>query len=181
MHVLISAYACQPGAGSELGKGWNFACELARQGCEVVVLTCGSHHRGAIERYRDQHGLPEGLRFAWHDVPGWRGPGYAEAHYIRQHYIAWQITARKLVTRLNAERPFDVIHHLTWTVLRWPSFLGGLGPRFVFGPVGGGQSAPWRLRHGFPRRGWKVEIQRDLLNLWSRVDSSAACDGLTLF
>ena len=82
----------------------------------------------------------------------------------------WQMTARRTAARLHAENPYDVIHHLTWTVLRWPSFLGGLGPRFLFGPVGGGQSTPWRLRRGFPNRGWKFEIKRDLLNMCSRFD-----------
>lgn len=170
MRVLVSAYACEPDAGSELGKGWKFALELARQGHDITVLTCGSHHRVAIERYLEKWQLPERLRFVWHDVPGRPGPGYENAHGIRQHYYMWQITARKMAARLQAENPYDVIHHLTWTVLRWPSFLGGLGPRFVFGPVGGGQSTPWRLRRGFPNRGWKFEIKRDLINVCSRFD-----------
>ncbi|WAJ27955.1 glycosyltransferase family 4 protein [Antarcticirhabdus aurantiaca] len=170
MRVLISAYACEPGAGSELGKGWNFSCELARQGHEVTVLTCGSHHRDAIERHAAAHGLPEGLRFAWHDVPGWSGPGYANARHIRQHYLAWQLTVRRTAAALLARAPFDVVHHLTWTVLRWPSFLGGLGPRFVFGPVGGGQGSPKPLRKGLPRRCLRAERRRDAINLWSRVD-----------
>lgn len=170
MRVLISAYACEPDAGSEMAKGWNFACALALQGHDVTVLTCGSHHRHAIERYCIDHRLPGQMKFVWHDVPGRAGPGYQKAEKIRQHYYMWQVTARKLVAKLNAERPFDVIHHLTWTVLRWPSFLGGLGPRFVFGPVGGGETTPWRLRQGFPSRGWKIEIQRDILNICSRFD-----------
>jgi len=170
MRILASAYACEPGAGSELGKGWNLACEMARQGHDVTVLTCGSHHRDAIARYGREHGLPGRLNFVFHDIPGWPGPGYADARRIRQHYYLWQMTARKLVAGLHAEKPFDVIHHLTWTVLRWPSFLGGLGPRFIFGPVGGGQSTPWRLRRGFPARGWKFELKRDFANLMSRFD-----------
>ncbi|MEP9373351.1 glycosyltransferase [Mesorhizobium sp. KR1-2] len=170
MRILASAYACEPNPGSELGKGWNFASELARQGHDVTVLTCGSHHRSAIERYCEKQQLPDRLSFVWHDVPGWPGPGYENAHRIRQHYYMWQMTARRTVARLHAENPYDVIHHLTWTVLRWPSFLGGLGPRFVFGPVGGGQGTPWRLRRGFPNRGWRFEIKRDLLNICSRVD-----------
>lgn len=173
MRILASAYACEPGAGSELGKGWNLVSEMARQGHEVTVLTCGSHHRSTIERYLEKESVPDRLTFAWHDVPGWPGPGYENAHRIRQHYYMWQMTARRVAARLHAENDYDVIHHLTWTVLRWPSFLGGLGPRFVYGPVGGGQSTPWRLRQGFPNRGLKFEIKRDLLNLCSRFDPMA--------
>lgn len=173
MRILASAYACEPGAGSEQGKGWNLALEMARQGHAVTVLTCASHHRAAIERYLEHNDVPDRLTFAWHDVPGWPGPGYENAHGIRRHYYRWQMTARKVAARLHAENQYDVIHHLTWTVLRWPSFLGGLGPRFVFGPVGGGQSAPWRLRQGFPPRGLAFEFKRDLLNLASRLDPMA--------
>lgn len=171
MRILVSAYACEPGAGSELGKGWNFVLELAHQGHPVTVLTCGSHHRTAIERYCAEHEIPGELSFVWHDVPDRPGPGYENAHGIRQHYYRWQMTARKTAVRLHAENPYDVIHHLTWTVLRWPSFLGGLGPRFVFGPVGGGQGTPWwRLRQGFPNRGWKFEFKRDVGNICGRFD-----------
>lgn len=170
MKVLLSAYACEPGGGSETGKGWYFAEALARHGCDVVVLTCGSHHREKIEAYRESHGLPPNLDFVWHDVPGWRGPGYEQARHIRQHYLAWQITARRTVRRLLDERSFDVIHHLTWTVLRWPSFLGGLGPRFVFGPVGGGEVAPRPLRASLPDWGRRAERIRDTINFASRFD-----------
>ncbi len=173
MKILASAYACEPGAGSEQGKGWNLALEMARQGHTVTVLTCGSHHRAAIERYVENNDVPDGLTFAWHDIPGWPGPGYENPHRIRQHYYRWQMTARKVAAELHAKNHYDIIHHLTWTVLRWPSFLGGLGPRFIFGPVGGGESAPWRLRQGFPRRGTAFEIKRDLLNLASRLDPMA--------
>ncbi len=170
MKVLLSAYACAPHAGSEIGKGWNFAIELARQVEEVVVLTCGSHHKQAIEEFLKRNDLPKNLSFLWHDVPGWPGPGYVNTRHIRKHYFAWQFTAPRTVQNAFGKDYFDVVHHLTWTVLRWPSFLGKFGRRFVFGPVGGGQSAPIRLRSGFPRRGLVSEVLRDTMNLWSKFD-----------
>ena len=170
MKVLLSAYACEPLAGSEPGKGWLFATALARQGCDVTVLTCGSHHRDVIGRHCAAHPPPGKLRFAFHDVPRWPGPGYKDARHIRQHYMAWQMTARGRVRRMLRDDSFDVIHHLTWTVLRWPSFLGGLGPRFVFGPVGGGAVAPPALRPSFPPGGVRRERLRDLINAVSRFD-----------
>ena len=38
MKILISAYSCEPGRGSERGVGWNVAREVARSH-EVWVLT----------------------------------------------------------------------------------------------------------------------------------------------
>ena len=37
--ILLSAYACEPGKGSEPGVGWNWAREIANRGYEVFVLT----------------------------------------------------------------------------------------------------------------------------------------------
>lgn len=170
MRVLLSAYACEPGGGSETGKGWNIAMELARQGHEVVVLTCGSHHREAIRAYCAAHAVPETLSFLYHDVPYVDGPGYANAWHIRKHYYAWQMTARRTVKAAHRIAPFDVIHHVTWTVLRWPSFLGGIAPRFVLGPVGGGQGSPRALRDNMPEHGKKRELKRDIINAVARFD-----------
>jgi hypothetical protein len=38
MKILISAYSCEPGMGSEPGVGWNIAREVAKYH-EVWVLT----------------------------------------------------------------------------------------------------------------------------------------------
>ena len=47
LKVLISAYACSPEWGSEVGMGWNWVCQLARH-CELHVIT-ESGFRAAIE------------------------------------------------------------------------------------------------------------------------------------
>jgi hypothetical protein len=39
MNVLLSAYACMPGWGSEPGNGWNWAMHLSERGMNVTVLT----------------------------------------------------------------------------------------------------------------------------------------------
>jgi hypothetical protein len=49
MKILMSAFSCGPGAGSEADIGWNMALETARLGHEVVVLT-QTEFQGDIER-----------------------------------------------------------------------------------------------------------------------------------
>ena len=44
MKVLMSAYACEPGKGSEPAVGWNWALQAARRH-EVWVLTRGNNPR----------------------------------------------------------------------------------------------------------------------------------------
>ena len=48
MKVLISAYSCEPGRGSERGVGWNVAREVARRH-EVWVLTRPDESKEAFE------------------------------------------------------------------------------------------------------------------------------------
>jgi hypothetical protein len=49
LKILLSAFACEPNRGPELGVGWNWALFLARAGQQVVVLT-RFESRPAIER-----------------------------------------------------------------------------------------------------------------------------------
>ena len=47
---------------------------------------------------------------------------------------------------------------------RQPSFMGGLGIPFIFGPVGGGEATPRPLRRGFPVGNRLAEKIRELGN-----------------
>ncbi len=42
--------------------------------------------------------------------------------------------------------------------------MGNLGIPFIFGPVGGGERAPWRLRRGY---GWRGRILNGLRDVWN--------------
>ena len=48
--------------------------------------------------------------------------------------------------------------------------MGRLGVPFVFGPFGGGETAPIRLRVGYGLRGWAVDFVRDLSNHWVKLN-----------
>jgi glycosyltransferase involved in cell wall biosynthesis len=48
--------------------------------------------------------------------------------------------------------------------------MGNLGTRFIFGPLAGGEKAPWRLRAGFPFRGIFLDFLRDMGNFFIRFD-----------
>lgn len=170
MKILLSAYACEPNVGSERGIGWNWALGLARLGHEVFVITCGSHHRVAIEEKLSSSSPIPHLNFFYYDLPWWKGPGYETQHGIRTHYYLWQFGAYRLAKHLHREKHFDVAHHITWGVVRLPSFMGYLHIPFTFGPVGGGERTPLRLRKKYSMRGHCVDILRDILNLIVKVD-----------
>jgi glycosyltransferase involved in cell wall biosynthesis len=161
LKILLSAFACEPNRGSELGVGWNWALFLARAGHSVVVLT-RSHSRPAIESaVRETAPYPD-LRFEYVDVPKplrWqmRGP-------LHLHVALWQWRAAAFAMELHGRENFDRVHHVTFAGLRAPSFMGRLGIPFIFGPVGGGERAPWRLRRGYSLQGLLYDAARDVAN-----------------
>lgn len=168
MKILLSAYACEPGKGSEPGIGWNWALGLAHAGHEVWVVT-RANNRAAIERALA--GEPEAnLRFVFYDLPAWARWWKRGARGMRTYYLLWQWGAYRAARRVCRENRFDLVHHLTFGVFRHPSFMGRLGLPFVFGPVGGGESAPRALRRTFPLRGYLTDLARDLANWLVRID-----------
>ncbi len=168
MRVLLSAFACAPHSGSEPGVGWHWALEIARLGHEVVVLT-RADGRTVIQAELAGGHLPAGLRFEF-VMPDWLRRLADRGLPLQLVHLAWQLAACRHARRLADSERFDLVHHLTYCVIRQPSFMGRLAVPFVLGPVGGGERAPWALRSGMGARGWWLELVRDGLNLIARVD-----------
>ncbi len=159
--ILLSAYACEPGRGSEPGVGWSWATELAQFGHAVTVIT-RADNRSAIEQNASSSEC--GLTFIYYDLPHWiqrwrRLPGGRQAYYI-----LWQWFAVRRLRQLFSPLPFDVVHHVTYVSARYPSFMGLPGIPFFFGPVSGGEDVPPRLRSGFSAGARCREWLRDLSN-----------------
>jgi glycosyltransferase involved in cell wall biosynthesis len=166
--VLISAYACEPGRGSEPGIGWNTAREMAARH-DVWVITRGhdgtSDQRRGIERELAVRPVP-GLRVAYYDLPAWirRLAGEQGSSYL------WQIGAYRLARRLHASIDFDLGHHVSWVRYYTPTFLAFLRIPYIWGPVGGGESMPAGFRRSISSRGRRSELQRRVLGIVARLD-----------
>lgn len=159
MRVLVSAYACEPGVGSEPGVGWKTAREAARHH-EVWVLT-RANNRAPIQRELAREPVP-GLRFAYFDLPAWARWWKRGQRGIQLYYYLWQVGAYFAARRLMRKTAFGLAHHVTFVKYWSPSFLALLPLPFVWGPVGGGESAPRAFRQDFGRRGRAYEALRDL-------------------
>jgi glycosyltransferase involved in cell wall biosynthesis len=135
MNVLLSAYACMPDSGSEPGISWSWATHLADRGLNVTVLT-REENRYKIEPYCIAHPR-KNLCFGYVTVPFKAfKPGSG------MHYALWQFLAVKVARSLNSHHRFDVVHHVAYSSIHVPTQLWRLGIPTVFGPVGGGQTAP---------------------------------------
>ncbi len=160
MKVLLSAYACLPNTGTEPGFGWNWAVYLAKRGVEVWCFTA-QHNRDAIEEYLREQPV-EGLNMVYVALPAWISQ-LREWHYqtfVYMHYWHWQRAAYRYACHLQSTVAFDLVHHVTYGSLQMGSLLSKLGLPFVFGPVGGGQSAPPAFRQ-YMGWGWYTERLRN--------------------
>jgi glycosyltransferase involved in cell wall biosynthesis len=102
------------------------------------------------------------VRWVYFDLPPWLSFWKRGQRGVHLYYYLWQIGAYRLARNLHAKVRFDVIHHVTFAQYQIPSFMGNLGVPFIFGPVGGGESTPWRFWPGFSIRGILFEIQRSV-------------------
>lgn len=164
MKILISAFACAPNVGSEGGGGWRWALELAKQH-EVFVLTDVSR-QNLIEPFLNASTNPHIIYYR----PAFLKKLPLNSHTAQIIYSLWQYSLLPFARRLHQEHHFDLAIHLTYGVFRHPSFLGFLGIPFVFGPVGGGEDAPWRLKKSFPIKDKIAEFVRTLLNISAKYN-----------
>jgi glycosyltransferase involved in cell wall biosynthesis len=159
--VLVSAYACEPGHGSEPAVGWNWACQIARFH-EVWVLTRGSNRRGIESALRDAQ-VPV-RRWIYFDLPGWSRFWKRGQRGVHLYYFLWQLGAFLLARRICRRARIDLVHHVTFANYWLGSLLPLLPVPFVWGPVGGGESCPRALRRSF---GWSGRFY-ELLRLGAR-------------
>ncbi|MBS4009458.1 MAG: glycosyltransferase [Roseovarius sp.] len=159
MNVLISAYACEPGAGSEPGAGWEWSRAAALQ--HDVWLLTRKNNGPAIEAAIQAE---PGLRITpvYLDLPAparfWKyWPGGTQLYYLIWQALVWR-TTRELMRRTS----FDVLHHLTFAVDWMPAGIAFAHAHtsFVWGPVGGATSTPLRAWQWFGMSGIVKEFVR---------------------
>jgi glycosyltransferase involved in cell wall biosynthesis len=167
MKVLISAYSCEPGRGSEPGVGWNWALQIGRfHEIWVVTRPC---HRTAIQEAIEKCPV-KNIHWIYFDLPRWTRWWYNKDQSSRFHYYVWQICAYFMGKSLHREVGFDLAHHVTTACYWMPSFLALLPIPFVWGPVGGGESAPRAFYSSRSPKGRRYERLRDIARTLAHFD-----------
>src|SRR5690349_21338022 len=114
MKVLIGAYSCIPGHGSEPGAGWNWTFAATRD--HEVWLITHSANAGVLEPLRvASNRLSERLHPEYVHLGG-RFERLRRMGPLRfLYYFAWQVSAcRRAARRLHEHVGFDVCHHVTY-------------------------------------------------------------------
>ncbi len=166
LKVLISAYACEPGKGSEPEVGWQWALQMARFH-DVTVLTRANNEAAITEALKS---MPPGgaPRFAFFDL---RAPLPALKKRFGLHdayHSLWQRAAHRAIGKLLRNEKFDLLHHVTFAGARYPTAVLGHGIPCIFGPVGGLESMPSEFLPWRYPRALIQELARNGANAWQK-------------
>lgn len=167
LRVLISAYGCEPGKGSEQAVGWNWVLQVSRWH-EVWVITRANNQQ-LIEQAMETNPLPN-VHWVYYDLPCWACFWKKGARGLYAYYYLWQIGAYFAGRRLCQDVAFDLVHHVTFGNFYSPSFLSMLPVPFVWGPVGAGLPAPKAFWREFSLRGRVNEGLRVVAVFLARLD-----------
>lgn len=163
MKVLVSAYACSPGRGSEPGVGWGIVRALASRH-ELWVIVESQFQRDIERALAAEPALRRQLHF--HFLPRTRHDAlrrlWPPSYYW--FYRRWHRDALQLAQRLHREVRFDLAHQLTMVGFREPGYLWRLGIPFAWGPIGGMGLFPWRFLPSVGLRGAVYFAGYDLFN-----------------
>lgn len=163
MKVLLSAYACEPGKGSEPEVGFRMMLAAAERH-SVWVLTRQNNVSALTEFLRD-HPLRTQITIVGFDLSDrlLRLKRLTRQVGTVWYYDRWQKRASKEASRLDSEHDFDIVHHITLAAYWSRLGVGHLQKPLVVGPVGGAAKSPIRLLHTLGVSGVAGELARRLI------------------
>jgi len=159
--VLISAYACGPGLGSEPGAGWA-AVQAAARHARVWVMTRERFAPAIARALAADSFLASRVRPVYVDLPDRYLRAKRRHRDVYWYYPLWQWEAARVARRLHREHHFTLLHHATFAVDWLPCGLASLAREvpLVWGPVGGASYVPPGLWRWLGARGTVHELLR---------------------
>ena len=165
LKVLINAYACSPGMGSEPGMAWNWVSHLANY-CELYIITEGEFCDKieailpTMEQGKNMHfyynPVSDEVRSMCWNQGDWR---------FYKFYRHWQWKTYLIAKNICSKENIDVLHQLNMIGFREPGYLWKLSREinipFVWGPVGGLKQFPLAYLSG---AGLKMKLFNRLKN-----------------
>lgn len=160
LKIFVSAYACEPGLGSEIGVGWHWVLEMSKY-FELWVLTRQSN-RHTIEPWIKEHPEYSGIHFLYYDLPKWARFWKKGLRGVRTYYNIWQKLTDGIVRKTMQDNKIKVFHHLTYGNALWPVSKYGSRQQFIWGPIGGLETIPEDYSRHYTRKSRLIEQLRRL-------------------
>ena len=140
LKIFVSAYACEPDLGSEIGVGWHWVLEMSKY-FELWVLTRESN-RHTIEPWIAAHPEYAHIHWLYYDWPKWARCWKKGLRGVRTYYNLWQISTNHIVKRTMIENDIPIFHHLTYGNALWKVSAYGQKRFFIWGPTSAGVVTP---------------------------------------
>ncbi|MGM9693164.1 MAG: glycosyltransferase family 4 protein [Alloprevotella sp.] len=158
LKIFVSAYACEPASGSEIGVGWHWVLEMSKR-FELWVLTRESNRRN-IEPWISEHPEYANIHWLYFDLPLWARFWKKGLRGVRTYYNIWQFCTDRIVRRTMREHGIELFHHLTYGNVLWHVSRYGRRKFFIWGPVGGLETIPSEYSHHYDRKSRIIEALR---------------------
>lgn len=170
-HILVSAYGCEPFAGSEAGVGWNWVLQMAKQNHLYVITR--ANNRDKIEANIPDD-VKENLSFYYYDAPDIVKKLKRREKGLYVYYAFWQMGIIKVIREIIRNNTIDYTMHLSFGSFWMPTFLPCFQIPFIWGPLGGGDCVPKPFLSQLPVKDRMMQSMRYFLKASSFVNPLVA-------
>ena len=158
LKIFVSAYACEPDLGSEVGVGWHWVLEMSKY-FDLWVLTRKSNHP-AIEAWLENNPSYKNIHFHYFDLPYHLRFWKSKRRGVRTYYNIWQLATNSIVEKTMKGNGIEIFHHLTYGNVLWRVSSYGQKQFFVWGPAGGVETIPSEFSKCYDLKGKVIEWAR---------------------
>jgi len=137
MNLLVSAFACRPGYGSEPGVGWGLTKFLSQRH-KITLLTDITNLSAIRNTLTDEHQIK---------IMGFAPPTFFNRYSLFGaiiYYSLWLLKAYQIANFINGNRSFDAVVHLTYVNSWIPPLFGFLDIPFLW-CAGTRQTTPYNF------------------------------------
>ncbi len=172
--ILINAYACCPGMGSEQGMGWNWITSLAKTGLVELFVISEGEYREQCERA--SKGLP--IHWYWNPVPQTtRDKCWNQGNWsFYPLYEKWQRKTAEIAREICSKEKMDILHQLNMIGFREPGYLWQVsketGIPFLWGPVDAKDKFPLTYKEGASLKTKAFLWLKNTISVWQLKHSN---------
>lgn len=159
--LMVSAYACEPWKGSEIGVGWHWVLELSRE-FDLWVIT-RANNQEPIERWMAENPGYENIHWVYFDLPA---KDLARKHGrkgVHRYYLKWTRKSDALIRATMQSNSITAFLHVTYGNALWPVSHFGASQKFIWGPIGGLETIPREYSRHYSLKSRVMESVRRLV------------------